>query len=260
MSHTENPSQGNTPVKLLWTGGWDSTFLLLQLLLVKKQTVEPIYLIDPERRSTGMELRAMRAIKQGIRKQYPEATERLLPTRFADRHDVPADPATRTTLDRLRNGGKWHIGSQYAWIIDYCKANQIEGIELPVELDSNPRPTGGVSPLAIPWLTSGEPPLRLRPDAPADLLNLFGGMRFSLTAITKAQMLAEARKHGFTDLLLLSWFCHHPRGRKPCGTCGPCRHTIQEGLGFRIPPAGRLRHRLLCLREAAGRLLGMKKP
>lgn len=258
MSHSESASIANEPVKLLWTGGWDSTFLLLWLVLVKQQTVEPIYLIDPERRSTGMELRAMRGIKQRLRERHPEASSRLRPTQFADRHDLPVDPAIEASLDHLRNGGKWHVGSQYAWIITYCKANHLEEVELPLELDSNPHPTGGISPLAIPWLTAGEPPLRLRPDAPADLLDLFGGMRFSLTAITKAKMLRLARQHGFADLMMLTWFCHHPRGRTPCGTCGPCRHAIQEGLGFRIPLAGRLRHRLLWLWETPGRLLKRK--
>ena len=34
-------------VKLLWTGGWDSTFRLLQLLLLYEKKVQPYYIIDP---------------------------------------------------------------------------------------------------------------------------------------------------------------------------------------------------------------------
>lgn len=47
------------PIKMLWTGGWDSTFQLLQLLFVQKRRVAPFYLIDEPRQSTGMELLAM---------------------------------------------------------------------------------------------------------------------------------------------------------------------------------------------------------
>jgi len=35
------------PINLFWTGGWDSTFRLIQLVFVNKKTVHPYYIIDP---------------------------------------------------------------------------------------------------------------------------------------------------------------------------------------------------------------------
>lgn len=35
--------KGSDPVKMLWTGGWDSTFQLLELLFVQKSEVIPYY-------------------------------------------------------------------------------------------------------------------------------------------------------------------------------------------------------------------------
>ena len=46
----ENFPKGN--VNILWTGGWDSTFQLLSLLLLHGRKVTPYYLIDAERLST----------------------------------------------------------------------------------------------------------------------------------------------------------------------------------------------------------------
>src|SRR5688572_33020809 len=34
------------PVALLWTGGWDSTFRLLMLLLVERRAVQSYYIVD----------------------------------------------------------------------------------------------------------------------------------------------------------------------------------------------------------------------
>ena len=51
------------PLKILWTGGWDSTFQLLQLLIDQKVSVTPFYLIDEERRSTGVEIITLQALK-----------------------------------------------------------------------------------------------------------------------------------------------------------------------------------------------------
>ena len=55
------------PIKILWTGGWDSTFQLLRLLFLDKQPVEPYYLIDEERPSTGIELLALRSSMAGLK-------------------------------------------------------------------------------------------------------------------------------------------------------------------------------------------------
>lgn len=37
------------PRPIFMTGGWDSIFRLLQLLLIDKRAVQPVYILDPER-------------------------------------------------------------------------------------------------------------------------------------------------------------------------------------------------------------------
>ncbi len=73
---------GEQAANLLWTGGWDSTFRLLELLLVKGKVVQPYYIIDADRNSTGMELRTMEELKRRIFAEYPGATNLLRPTIF----------------------------------------------------------------------------------------------------------------------------------------------------------------------------------
>ena len=46
-------------VNLLWTGGWDSTFRLLSLVLIKRKPVQPFYVIDVGRVSTIREIKTM---------------------------------------------------------------------------------------------------------------------------------------------------------------------------------------------------------
>ena len=67
------------PVHLFWTGGWDSTFRLLELLLTQQRVVQTYYVIDPGRRSTPQELEAMEKIQASIREVSPEAHRRLRP-------------------------------------------------------------------------------------------------------------------------------------------------------------------------------------
>ena len=60
-------AQAGPCVNLLWTGGWDSTFRLLQLLLLHRVAVAPHYLEDPTRASTQIELETMARIADQLR-------------------------------------------------------------------------------------------------------------------------------------------------------------------------------------------------
>ena len=53
----------DVPVQLFWTGGWDSTFQLLRLLLDQRAPVVPYYLLRDRRTSTTHELEAMERIR-----------------------------------------------------------------------------------------------------------------------------------------------------------------------------------------------------
>ena len=79
--------------------------------------------------------------------------------------------------------------------------------------------------------------------------------------MTKVQMGEEASRRGFADVMEMTWFCRRPTRRgEPCGICGPCLETRDEGLGRRVPDvsgprrlARRLDHRA---RDMPGELCG----
>lgn len=64
---------------LLWTGGWDSTFRLLSLLLGEQREVQPYYIIDSLRYRPAVpaEREAMRLIRQRLLRCHPDAAVRL---------------------------------------------------------------------------------------------------------------------------------------------------------------------------------------
>src|SRR5688572_22265978 len=61
----------DTPVVLLWTGGWDSTFRLLQLLLAQRLPVEPLYLLDDTRASSKVEIATVERLRAAIGERHP---------------------------------------------------------------------------------------------------------------------------------------------------------------------------------------------
>ena len=229
-------------VKLLWTSGWDSTYRLLDLVLVQKRAVQPYY-FALERKTASVERRTMAQIKQHLFAVRPETRELVLETIFVPMGDVPHDAQAWAALQRLRDaGGARRVGWQYYEFAAAARHLGLSDLELGIhaeegalwlaELEANVEKDGGVSRLVA------------RPE-PKEL-ELFRRFAFPLLTLSKKDMEARAELGGFAELMEMTWFCHRPdrRGRA-CGLCAPCRLTMGQGLQRRIPAVNRIRHRLL---------------
>jgi hypothetical protein len=238
------------PVKLLWTGGWDSTYRLLDLLLVQGRRVAPAYVIDPERASTLHEIRAMESIRRGVLARLAEPG-RLAPTEVHVRTHFA--PTPQMAAQHVALGRQVHVGSQYLWLAAVAEAQGWQGAELcmaryetPPALQRHLFDQGG----------------RLRDVEGAELFRFWS---FPLLEVSKAEMAERAAERGFLDLLRRRWFCFTPLGNRPCGACRPCRLAHREDVRFANPLAVRARDGLRAVRRrgvagtaarAASRALG----
>jgi hypothetical protein len=226
------------PTRLLWTGGWDSTFRLLQLLLVERRCVQPYYVIEGAGRESSAEQRAMRNIRELLQTSHPEASARLRPTIEIPLDQVAADARIFSNYEKALYFG--FIGGQYEWLARMCAQRGISDMELAIHCDDKARRL--LEELIDASRRQLDP--RFAGDARYELFRCF---RFPLFDMTKQQMRSAARKEGFEEFMALTWFCHRPRAGQPCGVCNPCIYTIEEGLGDRVPLAGRIRYRVRVL-------------
>lgn len=223
-------------VHLLWTGGWDSTYRLLDLLLIQRRPVQPYYMIDPDRRSTPIELATRRRIRNIVGDRYPHTAALFLPSIIHDITELPVSARSQALLLGLRSRG-W-LGCQYTWLADFATHRGLTRLELSINAEDRPRQrlVGNAEPIA------DEPTSYRLVDQPTDPdLELFRRFRFPIFTITKREMQQRAAQGGFVDLMELTWFCHTPKRGKPCGTCAPCRDIVGEGLGRRLPWSARFR-------------------
>jgi hypothetical protein len=229
---------GAAATPLLWTGGWDSTFRLLWLVLREQRRVQPYYIVDnlKHRPAVPEERTAMERIRRRLAERYPDAAVRLFDTIECRLVDIDADTETFRYYERCLATG--FIGGQYEWLARYCRQHDIADMELSIHRDDKAREllAGLIDPNARDQLDP-----RFAGDYRYELFKTF---RFPLFDMTKRHMQAEAKLAGFDDLMNLTWFCHRPRKGAPCGTCNPCIYTIEEGLAERVPLAGRVRYRL----------------
>lgn len=248
------------PVSLLWTGGWDSTFRLLQLLLEHRLPVQPLYLLDDTRASSKVEIATMERLRAAIARKHPHTRYLLRPLSIVRVADLAPDPDVEAAHARLavRDG----IGSQYDWLARFARQHGTPGIEL--TLDCIQKGASGVllDHAVHARAPHGYPTYRVPADeAEDDVALLFGRFAYPLIGTTREEMRDAAERKGWSDLMASTWFCHRPaNGGQPCGLCHPCRANIEEGFGWRIPPKRRAlsavyRYTLLPFRAGARRMV-----
>lgn len=227
-----------SPSSVFWTGGFDSSFRVLQLLSNSK-SVQPFYLLDCWRKSTINELKAMQRIRNLIRENHPDWHDRLLPTQYLDAYSILQDARLSALFGRIR--AKAFLGSQYLDLALARKQFALGSIELSVQ-------KSGRLLSSVLNKSFGDDPESRDQELVTDILTFFEGFSFPLINQTKVQLAKTSIEQGFGSYLNMTWFCHTPtRSGQPCGVCGPCQYAIQDGLGHRLGLTANLKNRLLRL-------------
>lgn len=233
-----SPATARPGVHLLWTGGWDSTFRLLQLLLLHRVAVIPHYLEDPTRASTRIELKTMARIGDYLRAMYPHTRGLLHPIRVTSVANVLEDAELDSALQEIRE--QVFIGSQYSWLPAYCKQRGIDEMELGVHVDD--KVVAILRSLTMEFEhPGGFRSVRVDPrHAGSAEFTLFRYFSFPLFSTDKVEIGERAEAAGWSDIMDMTWFCHRPSRGRPCGICAPCLYTIEEGLAHRVPASRRV--------------------
>ncbi len=226
-------------VKILWTGGWDSTFRILQLAK-KDVIIQPYYIIDHDRKSQPIELDTIGMLTRDIQsKNSTHCVIRDLISIEAD--EIPEDTAISDAYQSLKE--KVWFGGQYDWFARIGK--NIPNLELTVHTDDKALAVINEFGKVIKKNDGsiGEYYVLDTATSSRELSVLFGGFRFPLLNYTKLDMKKEAEEHGFIEIMHKTWFCHRPVNNEACGSCNPCVYTIEEGMGYRLSKSAMKRYK-----------------
>ncbi len=235
-------------VIILWTGGWDSTFRLLQLAEMDIQ-IKPVYIIDKARNGREYEIDAMNKILDMIR------NDNRFDAKIEDIKFYEADWIMKhcgddgISRDYEYMHKKYRLGTQYEWIALLCK---YEGMQAECGVVSTLCAIHGRVSDAI--LEEGKlEPVRndflkgrmqvVSKDNLTAVSNVLGNLIFTLVDITKQDEERIAREKGWIDIMKQTWFCHSPINGKPCGLCNPCDDAINMGMKWRMPDEALKRHK-----------------
>ena len=197
---------------LLWTGGWDSTFRLLQLVVEEKKAVQPYYIITAQK-STDKELDTMNRIRNAIYEQYPDSKKLLRPVHFFREGDIEPNAEITDIYFKLKNTKP--VKRQYERFARFCVQMGIDKMELCV----------------------------LKKEIVEDPLaaeKIFCYFSFPLLNQTKLGLKEISNSKGWSEIMDMTWFCRVPRNGSPCGLCGPCSDAYMAGFGYRLPLRARM--------------------
>jgi hypothetical protein len=228
------------PTNLLWTGGWDSTYRLLELLLIQNQPVKPYYLVDPGRKSTQQEFMAMDQISMKLKSDYGITSQQLHPLEIVNTELLNNYPELTEKYLSLRE--RFKIGAQYEWLSKFAHQYNIKDLELGIERGLIDR-TAFFKYLE-PFIVCKNGHYELLDNVSDKDLILFENFRFPVFFETKISMKEKARYKGFYHILNKSWFCHTPKNGRPCGWCNPCKDIMTNKMNERMPLYGKMRYYL----------------
>lgn len=231
-------------IQILWTGGWDSTFRLLQLIIIYRKKVQPYYIIDPKRRSVEYELAAIVKIRKLLLEKYPFTEDLLLPLSKINLEEIRPNNEIEQAYQRILKKDK--IGIQYEWISRFCDEFGVTDLEFCNETSLYPEDN-------IVKRVFG-PVIKVEDDCgyhyildkkydSSDAYLLFKYWKLAVFENTKLEMEEMSKLEGFFDIMKETWFCHTPtRFNHPCGKCYPCTTVYKEGLSWRLPYSAKIRY------------------
>lgn len=218
-------------VNILWTGGWDSTFRIVELSK-ENVKIQPYYVLDNTRKSQKNEIETMENIVKKL-KQDARTKAEFLPINFVRINDIERNEEITNVYKKMHK--IYHIGSQYNYLVRL--ALKVNNLELGLENAETSKALnfikscGAIKETEIDGIKNYE----IDPEESSyELKLLFSNFNFPIIDKTKLDMKKITDENNYEDIMNMTWFCHNPIDNKPCGYCNPCVSTIKEGMKYRF--------------------------
>ena len=235
---------------ILWTGGWDSTFRIIELSR-REVEVQPIYVVDDARRSVSYEKKAIHDILE-LLKTKAETNADFLPVIYINKIDIPKNADITKAYQLFKDEAD--MGSQHDWLARL--ACQYPGMELCIE-----KALGDHAPIRKSihrhgnLLNTGDGYI-VDKDTSSDELNLvLGNLKLPIFDKTELDMQRIIKEWGYEDVMSHIWFCHSPINGKPCGLCSPCTTKMTSKMEYLLPESAQKRNiRLRSIEKHCGKI------
>lgn len=211
---------------VFWTGGYDSTFRICELLIIYRLPVKPIYILynlDSKnmndtwvRKNRKNEIEAMNKIRNLLKYKFP-FTEHLLYTT-----EIINEPIISKEFDKNFNlMNLWPKKRKIHQYRDLAKISFITKKYIDI----------GVLGIHLKSYFINFLKKNLIKEKNNYLLKVnkthpLHYIKFPLFSKSKKYLCKIAIKYNFDDILRFSWSCWFPKNSKPCGKCPMCKERF----------------------------------
>ena len=221
---------------LYWTGGYDSTFRLCEMLIDEGKRVQPYYvtlLLDNDcqteescnklwlRRNRKEEKNAMYNIIKKIKEKFPKIADNLLPLINIE-NPINDDEFNYEFESLFNNSNLWpkkRKKHQYLFLSKFAYYHK-RHIDIGVlGIHEKSKFAKFLKKNLVKTKNNYEIKNKKHP---------LGYLRFPLYGRTKEDLLYKSQINNYDDILKMTWSCWFPENGKPCQKCPMCKERIVD--------------------------------
>jgi hypothetical protein len=202
------------PIYVFWSGGFDSTYRICDLVLNQNKLVQPVYIIGKNIDGDDVSRKNIREEIETMDRLYKQINHngKLLPVIYFDPTKYYSPSIQRATDWIYKEKGFTRNKNQYSSMLTTCIA-----LNKRIEICSENEPGARFAQYIKRVIEKNK-------QTPAQLYAKW--LRFPLLYTNKKQILKTARKSGWEDILHQTFSCWFPVDGKACGKCKMCRERI----------------------------------
>lgn len=242
-------------VHILWTGGLDSTYRVVELSR-QKCVIQPHYVMV--RKNVEYELKAISGITNILSNDKRTIAE-IRPVETLQKSELEEYADIQLAWDFLHEK-KGFNSSQYPYLARYARQKKLK-LEMGIQFSEGGSVVEVVDESYLVDCPDHDDLMMIDPVKGAQewaSYTLFKDFLFpkSLYHKTKVEEIEELKRMGYDEVLKKVWTCFNPVFGMPCGHCFPCQSAMKEGAGELIPTVGYI---LGGLRRCCGKSLRYSK-
>ena len=226
-------------VHILWTGGLDSTYRVVELSKTDC-VIHPHYIIITSRRTVENELKAMSEITTLLNGDK-RTIAKLLPVETFPMSELETYADIQSAWELLHERKKFN-STQYPLLARYARQKKLK-LEMGIQFSENGSVAEIIDESYLMDCPDNDDVMMMNPVKGSQewaSLTLFQDFLFpkSLYHKTKAEEIEELKNQGYDKVLKKVWTCFSPVLGIPCGHCFACESARKEGAGMMVPFVG----------------------
>ena len=215
-------------IEVLWSGGWDSTFMLCYLAKTFPNAIIQPYYLNIDRPIQKQELQSIRKIFK-LLKTKKDLKAKILSPKIVEQKFLSPDKDVCSSYSKLCVK-PYNVGGQYKFIAQFAKSHpgicwgQERYFETPGHLTSLFHDKGNIK------FDIHQIGYFVKEDCDNDVFTIFGNLSCPIMHFSELMMLEKIKEWHYEDIFKLISFCYFPIDNEPCGICYYCETKHKQNM------------------------------